>query len=156
MRELAFISALCVASAASAGHPAIEAFADHCTTKGMTTEQAFERMAPEAGGFELIFWDKTLAPAPDTPDHVERRCEVRFDGDSAQQAVDAVKAKMVTPPVFGTSIPLQPPYTPTPGTAYIDARELLRGRVAVVHVGVENGETFIRVDRLPAGMGLPE
>ena len=127
-------------------------------TKGMTAAQARDRMQPDAGGFDLTFFDKSLAPAPDTPDHVERRCEVRFDGDHAAQAVTAVQAKMATPPVFGTSIPLTAPYTALPGTAYIDARELLRGRVAVVHIGTEDAgaRTFIRVDRLPAGAGLSE
>lgn len=115
-------------------------------------------MAGDAGDplpFALTFWDKTLAPAPDTPAFSERRCEVAFAGDHAIDAVREVQAKMATPPVFGTSIPLTPPFVATDGTAYIDARELLRKRVAVVHIGTRAGpETFIRVDRLPAGKGL--
>ena len=63
---------------------------------------------------------------------------------------------MATPPVFGTSIPLPAPYAATPGTAYIDGRALLRGRVAVVHIGTRAGRTFVSVDRLPAGMGVSE
>ena len=106
--------------------------------------------------FLLTFWDKSLAPAPGTPAHSERRCEVILKGDQATNAVKAVQAQMATPPVFGAPLPLPAPFEATPGTAYIEARELLRRRVAVVHIGVHGagGETFLRVDRLPAGMGF--
>lgn len=140
-------------------HPAIDAFTAFCFKAGQTSAQAHANMAGLAGDplpFTLSFWDRTLEPAPGTPDHVERRCEVAFDGDHAERAVAQVQASMTKPPVFGTSIPLSEPYAPDSGTAYLDARELLRDRVAVVHIGTRPGpETFIRVDRLPPGMGLP-
>ena len=144
--------------AAARAHPAIDAFTAYCFKAGQTPAQARANMASVAGDplpFTLTFWDKTLDPAPNTPAHAERRCEVTFDGDHAVDAVAQVQAKMAMPPVFGTSIPLTAPYASDAGTAYIDARELLRKRVAVVHIGTRPGpETFIRVDRLPAGLGL--
>ncbi|MFL4468619.1 hypothetical protein ACERZ8_01545 [Tateyamaria armeniaca] len=145
---------------AASAHPAIDAFTAYCFKAGQTPAQARANMTDLVGDplpFTLTFWDKTLQPAPGTPAHAERRCEVAFDGDHAADAVTEVQAKMATPPVFGTSIPLTSPYEPNAGTAYLDARELLRKRVAVVHIGTRDGpETFIRVDRLPPGMGLSE
>ncbi|MEX0309945.1 MAG: hypothetical protein AB3N17_06820 [Tateyamaria sp.] len=106
--------------------------------------------------FDLTFWDKSLAAAPGTPAHAERRCKVAFDGDHRNNAVAEVLTQMARPPVFGTPIPLPNPYEATAQTAFIEARELLRQRVAVVHIGQQDGQTFIMVDRLPAGMGLPQ
>ncbi|WP_299375197.1 hypothetical protein [uncultured Tateyamaria sp.] len=40
-----------------------------------------------------------------------------------------------------------------PGTACVEARELLRGRVAVVHIGTRGDQTYIGVGRLPVRMG---
>ncbi|WP_299726373.1 hypothetical protein [uncultured Tateyamaria sp.] len=156
---VAGIVASSVALAATA-HPAIDAFTAYCFKAGQTPAQAHANMADLVGDplpFTLTFWDKTLEPAPNTPAYAERRCEVVFDGDHAADAVTKVQAKMAKPPVFGTSIPLTPPFAANDGTAYLDARELLRKRVAVVHIGTRKGpETFIRVDRLPPGMGLSE
>ncbi|WP_299688986.1 hypothetical protein [uncultured Tateyamaria sp.] len=140
-------------------HPGIKAFTSYCFKAGQTAAVARANMERNAGAplpFELTFWDKSLEPAPGTPAHSERRCEVAFAGDQAGAAVDAVQAKMAMPPVFGTPLPLPAPFAATPGTAYIEARELLRRRVAVVHIGVrgDTAETFLRVDRLPAGEGF--
>lgn len=145
--------------AAAHAHPAIDAFTTWCFKAGQTQARAHANMERVAGTplpFDLTFWDKTLEPAPGTPDHAERHCEVGFAGDHAQAAVTAVQAKMAMPPVFGTPIPLPAPYAAEDGTAYIEGRALLRGRVAVVHIGTRNNRTFIAVDRLPAGMGVPE
>jgi|GEM_PF-1856615 hypothetical protein len=156
------LAMMCVGASSSAAvaHPAIDAFTAYCFKAGQTPAQAHANMVGVAGAplpFTLTFWDKTLEPAPNTPAHAERRCEVTFAGEHASDAVMQVQAKMAMRPVFGTSIPLTAPYAPGAGTAYIDARELLRKRVAVVHIGTRKGpETFIRVDRLPAGMGLDE
>lgn len=147
------------ASATAGVHPAIDAFVSYCFKAGQTAAQAranMERLSGAPLPFTLTFWDKSLEPAPDTPDHAERRCAVSFDGDHSAASVRSVQAQMATPPVFGTPIPLPAPYQAQDGTAYIEGRELLRGRVAVVHVGQRDAETFIMVDRLPAGMGLPE
>lgn len=150
---------LTVLAGSAQAHPAIEAFTSFCFKAGQTEARAQSNMEGLAGSplpFTLTFWDKSLEPAPGTPDHAERRCAVDFEGANATAAVKAVQAKMATPPVFGTPIPLPAPYTAEPGTAYIEGRELLRGRVAVVHIGTRDNRTFIAVDRLPAGMGLPE
>jgi len=145
-------------AAASGAHPAVTAFTTYCFKAGQTAAQARDNMQMLAGTplpFALTFWDTSLEPAPAAPAHAERRCQVQFDGDT-DAALRAVQAKMAKPPVFGTPIPLPAPYAPEPGTAYIEGRELLRGRVAVVHIGTRGTQTFIAVDRLPAGMGLPQ
>ena len=140
-------------------HPAIEAFTRYCFKAGQTADTAranMERVAGKPLPFTLTFWDKSLEAAPGTPAYSERRCEVVMDGDRTDSAVHAVQAKMATPPVFGTPLPLPAPFAAATGTAYIEARELLRRRVAVVHIGVNGAgaETFIRVDRLPPGKGF--
>lgn len=141
-------------------HPAIDALAAYCFKAGQTPAQARANMTGLVGDplpFTLTFRDTTPEAAPGTPAHAERHCEVAFEGDHAADAVTPVQAEMATPPVFGKSIVKAPPFAAQDGTAYIDARELLRKRVAVVHIGTRPApETFIRVDRLPSGMGLPE
>ena len=154
------IAAAIVCAPAARANAAIDAFTSFCFKAGQTSAVAKANMQGLAGAplpFELTFWDKSLEPAPGTPDHAERRCEVTFAGDHAANAAGAVLTKMAVPPVFGTPIPLPAPYAASDGTLYIQARQLLRKRVAVVHIGTRNNatETFIRVDRLPAGMGLP-
>lgn len=127
---------------------AINAFTDHCFTKGMTVAQAQDRMAPEAGGFELEFYDTTLAPAAAITPGTDRRCAVRFSGNHTADAQAAVHAKMATPPVFGTPTALPGTHAARDGTTFIEARALLRGRLAVVHIGYRDGATFITVERL--------
>ena len=160
MRFWCALTVLAASALPAMAHPAIDAFTAYCFKAGQTPAQARANMTGLVGDplpFTLTFWDTTLEAAPGTPAHAERRCEVAFDGDHAADAVTQVQAKMATPPVFGKSIPLAPPFAAQYGTAYIDARELLRKRVAVVHIGTRPGpETFIRVDRLPPGKGLPE
>ena len=148
-----------LASGTATAHPAIDAFTTWCFKAGQTPARAAANMQQTAGTplpFDLTFWDVSLEAAVGTPKYAERRCEVSFPGDHAQAAVIAVQAKMAQPPVFGTPIPLPEPYTAEAGTAFIEGRELLRGRVAVVHIGTRGENTFIGVDRLPAGMGVPE
>lgn len=140
---------------------AIGAFNNWCFKAGQTSAEARARMQPEAGGFALTFWDASLEAAPDNQPHgVERRCEVSFTGDHTRQAITALREQMATPPVFGEIIPLPDTHAAEAGTALIEGRELLRGRVAVVHVGTRRTglgtRTFMAVDRLYAGLGLPE
>lgn len=150
--------ALLCGSAAASTHPAITAFNTWCFKAGQTEAQARTNMSADTAPFTLTFWDDSLEPRPETaPAGVERRCEVAFEGDHAATAISALRAQMATPPVFGTAIPLPDTHAATEGTALIEGRELLRGRVAVVHVGTrkDNTETFMAVDRLYAGLGLP-
>lgn len=153
---LSLTSALLAAGSAPA-HPAIAAFNTWCFKAGQTEAQARANMRPEAQGFTLTFWDDSLAPRPaGSPDGVERRCRVSFPGDHADAAIDALRRQMATPPVFGTPIPLPATHRATEATALIEGRELLRGRVAVVEVGTLPGPaTYLSVDRLYAGLGLP-
>ena len=118
-------------------------------------------MGAETAPFALTFWDDSLEPRPDgAPQGVERRCEVAFDGDHRTAAIKALRVQMATPPVFGTKIPLPDTHTADDGTALIEGRELLRKRVAVVQVGTRAAQggvqTYMGVDRLYAGLGLPE
>lgn len=133
---------------------AIASFNAVCFRAGQTADTARARMQARDGTplpYSLIFWDRTLEPAPQTaPALIERRCEVRFAGDHGDAAVAAVREQMAAPPVFGFEIDLPVTHEPTAATRLMEGRELLRGRVAVVHVGVGEGETFMAVDRLPA------
>ncbi|MCV3272188.1 hypothetical protein [Roseobacter sinensis] len=141
------------ASANSVAESAIASFTTLCFTAGQTAEEVQMNMQARDGAplpYTLIFWDKTLAPAPGMPEEIERRCEVAFDGDHTEAAIAALREKMSTPPVFGFAIDLPATHEAEPGTALIEGRELLRGRVAVVHVGTRAGQTFMAVDRLPA------
>ncbi len=144
-----------LAGTATAGADlAISTFNSVCFKAGQSASVARERMQQIAGAplpFTLTFWDKTLEPAPGTPRLIERRCEVLFDGAHTAAAIKALRVQMATAPVFGFAIDLPGTHKPLPGTALIEGRELLRGRVAVVHVGMRGDQTFMAVDRLPAG-----
>ncbi|WP_243265304.1 hypothetical protein [Sulfitobacter sp. DSM 110093] len=140
---------------------AISSFNDWCFKAGQTKAQARANTDADTASFTLTFWDDSLEPRPnDAPRGVERRCEVAFDGDHTAAAITALRTQMATPPVFGDPIPLPETHNATPGTALIEGRELLRGRVAVVHVGTRNAvgkaQTFMAVDRLYDGLGLPK
>lgn len=157
-RLLLSLSALIVAPTMAASHPAINAFNTWCFKAGQTETQARSNMNADTAPFTLTFWDDSLELRPaDAPPGVERRCEVAFDGDHTETAITALRAQMATPPVFGTAIALPDTHTATAATALIEGRELLRGRVAVVHIGTRKNktETFMAVDRLYAGLGLP-
>ncbi|GFE48832.1 hypothetical protein So717_05850 [Roseobacter cerasinus] len=148
--SLAFAGA---AMANSVADSAIASFNALCFTAGKTEVQVRTNMQARDGAplpYTLIFWDKTLAPAPGMPDAIERRCEVSFEGDHTDAAIAALRDKMATPPVFGSATALPGTHSATAGTAFIEGRALLRGRVAVVHVGTRADQTFMAVDRLPA------
>ncbi|WP_299674028.1 hypothetical protein [uncultured Roseobacter sp.] len=141
------------AGASPVAESAIASFTTLCFTAGQTAEEVRTNMQARDGAplpYTLIFWDTTLAPAPGMPEAIERRCEVAFDGDHTQAAIAALREKMETPPVFGSATELPATHAEEPGTAFIEGRELLGGRVAVVHVGTRAGQTFMAVDRLPA------
>jgi len=152
---------LATSGPALASGPAIAAFNQWCFKAGQTEAQARANMGADNAAFTLTFWDDSLEPRPaDAPTGVERRCEVAFEGDHTDAAITAMRKQMQTPPVFGTKIPLPDTHEATPGTALIEGRELLRGRVAVVHVGTRTTNdtlvTFMAVDRLYDGLGLPK
>lgn len=160
-RRLARCSAvlLVVLPAAASAHPAITTFNKWCFKAGQTEAQARANMDADTAPFTLTFWDDSLEPRPaNAADGVERRCEVAFDGDHTATAVTALRKQMAKPPIFGAAVPLPDTHIVTSTTALIEGRELLRGRVAVVHVGTRNNktETFLAVDRLYAGLGLPD
>ena len=148
----------CLTASAAAQTPvadhAIASFNAVCFKAGQTAAEARAAMEARDGTplpYDLSFWDKTLEPAPDTPPRFERRCRVDFDGAHGDAAISALRQQMATPPVFGFAIPLPDTHAAGPETRLIEGRELLRGRVAVVHVGEAAGRTFMAVDRLPIG-----
>lgn len=149
----------------SQGHEvAITAFNSWCFKAGQTAGDIRANMGRGASlplPFDLTFWDVSLEPeAADLPEGIERRCEVGFAGDHTQQAIAALRVQMATPPVFGKTIPLPRTHAVIDGTKLIEGRELLKGRVAVVHVGLRGTSaapaTFMVVDRLYSGLGLTE
>ena len=154
---IAILAVCSTAVLADAHHPAITAFNAACINKGYSAQRIRTTMEAAINApvsFEVKFWDRTLAPAPDAPDLYERRCEVAFEGDHVTDAIAALRAQMATPPVFGNKIPLPKTHVAQVGTALIEARELLVEGIAVVHIGTRgNGSkmrTFMSVDRLPA------
>ncbi len=158
---LAFAMTAGTASIAVAEVPlAVQAFNAYCFQAGQTEAQARTNMQALAGTplpFDLTFWDATLEDAPaDVPYGVERRCEVAWNGNQPQTAIDALRIQMATPPVFGSETVLPDTHRPLSGTALIEGRALLNGRVAVVHVGTREGtegiRTFMAVDRLPTSL----
>lgn len=159
--HIVVLAALAAPAAANDGRTAIDTFNAWCFKAGQTQADARQNMRAQDAPFTLTFWDDSLEPRPDdAPRGVERRCEISFEGNHTAKAIKALRVQMATPPVFGTPIPLPDTHTPTPGTALIEGRELLRGRVAVVHVGTralsDGTVTFMAVDRLYDGLGLPE
>jgi hypothetical protein len=138
---------------------AIAAFNMWCFKAHQTEAQARKNMGADVAPFTLTFWDDSLEPRPaNAPTGVERRCEIAFEGDHAIRAVKEVRAQMQTPPKFGATIALPTTHSILDETTMIEGRELLRGRVAVVHIGtrhsVSGKQTFIAVDRLYDGLGL--
>jgi hypothetical protein len=139
---------------------AIGAFADTCTTRGLTAREAETRMrlyVAERGRthlpFGLEFYDTTLEPTDRavTPG-TDRRCEVVIPGDHTAAATEALIALMQRPPVFGEAIPLPITHSPEPGTTFIEGRQLNPRVAAVVHVGTRETDagpqTFMTVERL--------
>ena len=163
MRLTAFLLASLTLGTPALAHgqdAAIAAFNAWCFKAGQTESSIRANMARSAGSplpFDLVFWDVSIEPvSQDLPKGVERRCEVSFEGDHTDGAIAGLRKQMATPPVFGTVIPLPDTHQSLAGTVLIEGRELLAGRVAVVHVGTRDGKTFIAVDRLFDGLGAPK
>ena len=161
-----WVQALLLLAFASLAHadtpdPAITTFNKWCFKAGQTEAQARTNMNADTAAFKLTFWDDSLEPRPaNAPIGIERRCEIAFDGDHAAPAITALRIQMAIPPKLGTPIPLPATHKTGAATVLIEGRKLLRGRVAVVHVGTREidgkMQTFMAVDRLYAGLGLPE
>ncbi|MDF3412856.1 hypothetical protein HKX54_00165 [Sulfitobacter sp. M57] len=144
---------------ADQANEAIRAFNSWCFKAGQTEADARRNMKANVASFTLTFWDDSLAPRPmDAPQGIERRCEVAFDGNHTARTIPALRKQMRTPPVFGRKILLPDTHRHLENTALIEGRELLHGRVAVVHVGTRRNSgrvtTFISVYRLYDGLGI--
>lgn len=140
------------AAEARASDTAISMFNAWCFKAGQTSTAIRTNMERDASAplpFDLTFWDVSLESTElDTPLGIERRCEVAFEGDHTAKAIDALHVQMATPPVFGFEIDLPGTHMAGAETVLIQGRELLKDRVAVVHVGMRDGKTFMAVDRL--------
>lgn len=159
--HIPLIAVLAAPALAGDAQSAITTFNAWCFKAGQTQSDARSNMQAEGAPFALTFWDDSLAPRPaDAPKGIERRCELVFDGDHTAAALEALHVQMAKPPVFGTPIPLPDTHRATADTTFIQGRELLRGRVAVVHIGTRTDaastQTFMAVDRLYPGLGLPQ
>ena len=145
-------------SPASDARAGIAAFSGNCFSPRLTAEKA--REAFNFANIRHDFYDldpfTSAAPSPakaDVAPGTDRRCEVSFNGDFAQDAVTAVAARLLKE---GITSPADLPetYTETDGTALLAARRLNPNKIAVVHVGTRpttNGvETFLNVERLVA------
>ncbi|UWQ21693.1 succinyl-CoA synthetase subunit beta [Jannaschia sp. W003] len=133
------------------------AFAENCFSPLMTAERAEALLAPT--GARVDFYDSRpfsdappsttggRAPTPGT----DRRCEVAFDGDHADAAVEAAVAGLLAEGIRDEA-PLPRTHAAADGTALLAARYLNPSRVAVVHVGTRPGpdgtETYMQVERL--------
>jgi len=136
---------------------AMSGFASHCFSPYLTAQKASARLGLE--GVRLEFYDldpfSSVAPSPVlgrvATKGTDRRCEVAFDGNHAQQAaktaVDALLAQGIVTP---SDVPNT--FEAISGTELLAARQLNPRRVAVVHVGTRAGpngiETFMTVERL--------
>lgn len=163
MRTLAslLLAAATVGAPAAQANPAraamLDAFAQNCFSPYLTADIATANIAPT--GARLDFYD-TLPfsnAAPSTTNGraitpgTDRRCEVAFDGDyaedAAQVAVAAAEAEGIRTPAA-----LPDTHTATDSTTLLAARQLNPKRIAVVHVGTRPGpngvETFLQVERL--------
>ena len=141
---------------------AIGAFAEICTKpqqRLFRLTQKMERYAQAAGyaslPFEVEFYDTTLEPArTKVTKGTNRKCEIRFKGDYAKRASNAVLAFVETKRFgFETRLPRTHRDARVAGTDLLIARRLQSGPKAVLHTGTitrPNGiYTFITVERLP-------
>ena len=167
MRVAASLGCLCysvlAASAAVAGGPnatartAMDLFAANCFSPFMTAGKAVRVFA--LLGTQYDFYDldpfSSAAPSPATGRAVtpgtDRRCEISFRGDYAEQAAEAA-AEALAHEGITTPAALPAAYTETTTTTLLAARQLNPRRVAIVHVGTRQGakgtETFMLVERL--------
>ena len=145
------------AAGTSVSSKAMQSFAGNCFSPYLTAEKAAARLA--SNGVRTEFYDldpfSSAAPSPVTGRAAsvgtDRRCEVAFDGDYAEQAAKAAGDALQQQGIV-TPADLPATYTPTQGTELLAARQLNPRRIAVVHVGTRQGpdgiETFMTVERL--------
>ena len=160
----AFLALALMAWAANAVSPrtdaraGITAFASSCFSPRLTADKAAEVFNFANVRHDFYDLDPFTAAAPSPAKGVatpgtDRRCEVSFNGDFAQDAVTAVAARLLRE---GIRTPANVPATHenlrTKGTALLAARRLNPRKIAVVHVGTRPGpngiETFLNVERL--------
>ncbi|WP_152541112.1 succinyl-CoA synthetase subunit beta [Sulfitobacter noctilucae] len=157
------VATLVSASVANAGSApttarmAMQLFADHCFSPYMTAAKARETFSLK--GVDHDFYDldpfSSAAPSPATGRAVtpgtDRRCEVSFAGDHAENAASAAVRGLAVEKILQPA-DLPASYTETATTTLLAARRLNPRRVAVVHVATRGAantlETFMLVERL--------
>ncbi len=152
------IAALSASNVGASPAEAARAFAQNCFSPFMTARKA-ERLLGETGG-RYDFYDldpfSNVAPSPafglrPATRGTDRRCEVSFDGDHVDMAVELALTGLQAEGIR-TEAPVPATHKPRAGTELLAARQLNPRRVAVVHVGTRPGpngiETFMNVERL--------
>lgn len=141
----------------STARAAMQLFADHCFSPFLTAERAAKAFALSGAAYDFYDLDpfSSADPTPATARAVtpgtDRRCEISFAGNyaenAAQAAVNALFAERITEPA-----PVPASHIKGATTTLLAARRLNQSRVAVVHVGTRQGaqgiRTFMLVERL--------
>ena len=158
------LSVVLAASVAEARSPqtdatsGMDAFARHCFSpflSGDAADEAFNLPNLRHDFYDLDPFTRvppTEAKTTATPG-TDRRCEVSFNGDYAEQAMAAAVEALRRERIL-LEVPLPETHAEArlPGTALLAARQLNPRRTAVVHVGTRPGpsgvETFLNVERL--------
>ena len=153
------LMALCVAFAPLAAPAseacAIAAFGAHCFSPFLTAARATEVLPARHDFYDLrpfsganpVSEPRLRAATPGT----DRRCEVAFDGNAVEAAVQTVAAALEREGIrLVAEIPKD--FAIQPGAEFTAARQLNPRRIAVVQVGTRPGpnglETFMNVERL--------
>ena len=136
---------------------AMDLFANNCFSPLMTAGKAQKTFALSGTSYDFYDLDpfSNAAPSPaqtDVTPGTDRRCEIAFPGDHAEQAATAA-AEALNSEGITTPAPLPASYAETQTTTLLAARQLNPRRTAIVHVGTRQGpqgtETFMLVERLP-------
>lgn len=138
---------------AATARAAMTLFAEHCFSPYLTADKA--RRAFALSGAAHDFYDlepfSNVAPSPAMATSVtpgtDRRCAVSFAGNYADEAARAAQ-NALTAEGITTPAPLPARYAATDTTTLLAARQLNPRRVAVVHVGIRDTETFMLVERM--------
>lgn len=134
----------------------INAFTRNCFSPRMTAAKAADVFSGQSISYDFYDLDPLTNAAPSpaqtqaTPG-TDRRCEVAFAGDFADDAMIAVLSRLSREGITeAADVPST--HAEGPGTALLAARRLNPIKIAVVHIGTRQGpnglETFLNVERL--------
>ena len=132
-------------------------FAEHCFSPYLTAKKAAKVLALSGTSYDFYDLDPFSGGTPSpvvgraATAETDRRCEIAFSGDYAEQAAEVAKNALANERIL-TPASLPARFEGDQETTHLAARRLNPKRVAVVHVGTRPGargiETFLRVERL--------